>query len=242
MDFYISVTDTDDQCPNIFVMEQRRDSPVRVGIVEDHPLIILGFRAMLADKPDLEFVGSANSVDELLALGEIDVTVLSLLLADGDSPESNVSRLHEAGSRVLVYASSLDTDLYVARQAAKAGAWGIVPKSLSNDGLTAAIRATASGQPVVTSEWAAAIDADPDFTKVGLSPKQREVLALYASGETPSRVAELTQLSPNTVENYIDRIRRKYAAAGRPANTKLDMYRRALEDGILPMPRRPTDG
>ena len=49
-----------------------------------------------------------------------------------------------------------------------------------------------------------------------------------------ARVAELTALSPKTVESYIDRIRAKYAAIDRAAPSKLDLYHRAVEDGVLP--------
>ena len=102
------------------------------------------------------------------------------------------------------------------------------------------MRDTAAGRQVVTTEWAAVIDGDPEFSDVGLSPQQREVLALYASGETTQRVASLTDLAPKTVENYIERIRAKYALQGRPAVNKLEMYQRAVEDGFLPMPRPPA--
>ncbi len=212
--------------------------PHTVGIVEDHALIVLGFEASLAAVPDLAFAGHAPSVDELLARARPDVVVLDLLLADGTAPEANIAKVHAAGARVLVYTGSFDTDPYLARQAARAGVWGIVPKTVSGTALVQAVRDTAEGRPVVTTEWAAAIDGDPDFNDVGLSPQQREVLALYASGETTARVAQLTVLSPKTVESYIERIRAKYALQGRPAETKLHMYQRAVEDGFLQAPRR----
>lgn len=48
-----------------------------------------------------------------------------------------------------------------------------------------------------------------------------------------NRVASKTGLARSTVKEYIDRVRAKYAAADRPAPTKIDLYRRAVEDGIL---------
>lgn len=66
---------------------------------------------------------------------------------------------------------------------------------------------------------------------MGLSERQREVLALYASGEKADRVARMTGLSVGTVNDYLRRIRTKYREAGRPAETKIDLYRRAVEDG-----------
>jgi DNA-binding NarL/FixJ family response regulator len=88
---------------------------------------------------------------------------------------------------------------------------------------------------VATTEWAAALDADPDLASAKLSPKEQQVLALYAAGEKSVTVANRAGLSTNTVAEYVKRIRYKYAMAGRPAHTKIDLYKRALEDGILPV-------
>jgi DNA-binding NarL/FixJ family response regulator len=87
-------------------------------------------------------------------------------------------------------------------------------------------------------EWATAIDSDPNLAAVELSPRQLQILELYAAGEPATRVASITGLSPETVNSYVTRVKRKYAEAGRPAHTKNDLYKRALEDGWLPIPRR----
>ncbi len=65
-----------------------------------------------------------------------------------------------------------------------------------------------------------------------LSPREQEVLSLYASGETAVSVAQRTGLSRETVADYVTRIRKKYAEAGRPAHSRVDLYRRAIEDGL----------
>ena len=62
--------------------------------------------------------------------------------------------------------------------------------------------------------------------------------SLYASGEPAARVAQLTGLTADTVNAYLARIRQKYAEAGRPARNKTELFKRALEDGWLPIPRR----
>ena len=78
--------------------------------------------------------------------------------------------------------------------------------------------------------------------EVQLPARQQQVLALYASGEKASTVARRMNLSVDTVNDYITRIRRKYAEIGRPAPTKMDLYKRALEDGWLPVPRYTVPG
>lgn len=211
----------------------------RIGLIEDHESVALGLKAMLADEPDLDLVIMASTVDELLAHREqLDLVVLDLRLGDGSSPRSNVEQLHAAGSRVLVYTGA--ENAFLVRSAARAGVLGVVRKSAPASAIVSAIRRAASGGQVVTTDWAAAIDGDPQLPDVGLSPRQREVLALYASGEKAGRVARLAGLSEQTVNDYLVRIRNKYAEAGRPAPTKTDLYKRAVEDGWLPMPELPS--
>ena len=84
------------------------------------------------------------------------------------------------------------------------------------------------------------IDGDPSIESVGLSPRQRQVLELYASGESTTRVARIAGLKESTVTDYVRRIRVRYAEAGRPAPTRMELYKRALEDGYLPLQRRAT--
>lgn len=192
---------------------------------------------MLDGHPGLTLAVSSDTVPALLEQRpELDLILLDLRLADGSSPTANIDALHVAGFPVLVYTGAENP--YLVRLAAKAGVLGIVRKSAPVELVVEAIAAAADGVPVVTTEWAAAIDGDPDLDSVDLSPRQQEVLSLYASGEAADRVARLTGLSKETVNDYVGRIRAKYAAAGRPAGTKVDLYQRAVEDGLLPIPER----
>ena len=217
---------------------QESTSIRRIGLVEDHESVALGLAAMLADEPDLDLVSMAATVGELLERQQaLDLVVLDLRLGDGSSPRSNVEQLHAAGTGVLVYTGAENP--FLVRSAARAGVLGVVRKSAPAAAIVSAIRRAASGGQVVTTDWAAAIDGDPQLPDVGLSPRQREVLALYASGEKAGRVARLAGLSEQTVNDSLVRIRHKYAEAGRPAPTKTDLYKRAVEDGWLPMPEPP---
>ncbi|WP_062991093.1 response regulator transcription factor [Nocardia anaemiae] len=215
-------------------------APRRIGLVEDHESVAIGLAAMLAPEPDLDLVLTAGTVPELLAAAAnsapLDLVVLDLRLADGSSPEDNVRALRNRGVEVLVFTGA--DNAFLVRAAAKAGVLGVVRKSEDVPTVVAAVRRAASGELVVTTDWAAAIDGDPQLSDVGLSPRQEEVLTLYASGEKASRVARLTGLSEQTVNDYLGRIRQKYADAGRPAPTKTDLYKRAVEDGWLPVPER----
>ncbi|WP_324188137.1 response regulator transcription factor [Nocardia higoensis] len=216
----------------------------RIALVEDHESVAIGLSAMLAGEPDLEVVHSARTVAGLLERTggdlDLDLVILDLRLADGSAPEDNVRTLRERGVEVLVFTGAENP--FLVRSAAKAGVLGVLRKSESAETVVAAVRRAASGEQVVTTDWAAAIDGDPQLSDVGLSPRQEEVLTLYASGEKASRVARMTGLSEQTVNDYLGRIRQKYADAGRPAPTKTDLYKRAVEDGWLPVPERAPRG
>jgi DNA-binding CsgD family transcriptional regulator len=75
--------------------------------------------------------------------------------------------------------------------------------------------------------------------RVRLSTQEQRVLALTAGGATAPQVARQLGITAGTVAAYLRRIRSKYAMAGRPAPRKLDLFHRAMEDGIVPPPPRP---
>jgi two-component system nitrate/nitrite response regulator NarL len=209
----------------------------RVALIDDHPLFAVALEQLLKTAGDLEWVGARTSVDELLKdCGRVDIAVLDLRLTDGTTPFDNVQRLCDNGIKVLVYTSGEHPELL--RSAARAGVLGIVLKSETEATILGAIRSVALDQPVVTKEWAAAVDGDPDLGAVDLSPQLQRVLTRYASGQTAAAVARSLGISVETVNDYLTRIRLKYAEAGRPIRSKLDFPKRAMEDGFLPYPRR----
>ena len=116
-------------------------------------------------------------------------------------------------------------------RALRAGAAGIVGKHEPLDVLVDAIAQVAAGEPLVNPEWAAVAEGDPE-----LAPREAEAVRLYAAGLPLKSVARRMALSHETVKEYLLRARRKYAAAGRPAQTKTDLFRRAVEDGYLEAP------
>ena len=79
----------------------------RIGIVEDHTVVITGLRQILEAEPDLDIVAAAPTVAELLDLEiDVDMAILDLRLPDGSSPAANVTDLHAAGiTKVLVFTS-----------------------------------------------------------------------------------------------------------------------------------------
>lgn len=200
--------------------------------MEDHALIARGFASLIATAPDLELVATAETVAELATIHPAPVlVVLDLRLADGSSPAANVAAIHAMGSYVLIHTGAEDRSLV--QSAARSGALGLVRKSAEPATLLDAIRRAVRGETVFTTDWAAAIDADDQLADALLSQREQSVLSMYASGESASAVATALGISRDTVADYVKSIRRKYSQVGRPAASRVDLYRRAVEDGIL---------
>ncbi|WP_341730180.1 response regulator transcription factor [Brooklawnia sp.] len=213
-------------------MSTMKGRPARIAIVDDHPAVLLGAAGILRAHPDLQVVATSPTVPQLLAqTPRLDLVLLDLSLADGSTPTQNMRLLSQIGVPVLAFTSGERPA--AVREVARAGAIGMIRKSERPDAIVAAIRAALRREVVATSDWAAALDDDTTFTTAHLSPREAEVLALYAAGETAERVGAHLFISRETVLDHIRRIRAKYAAVDRPAKSKVDLYKRAVEDGIL---------
>jgi len=208
--------------------------PARVAVVDDHESVRVGLKAAFVEAGH-EFMLAASNVDELIAGldgREVDVVVLDLSLGDGSSVTRNVKSVQAIGAPVLVH--SIADRAAGVREALAAGAAGVIPKSAATSTVMAAIRTVARGDVLNNLEWASAIDADVEFAKAQLGRRERDVLNLYASGLPLRMVADQLGIALSTAREYLDRIRVKYVEVGRPAPTKVDLLRRAVEDGILP--------
>jgi len=208
----------------------------RVGIVNDHEVVVMGLEYAFSRQPRLELVGAAHTVLELLRdNADLDIVLLDVELADGSDPGTNVSVLLASGARPLIFTGG-DDRLRV-DSAVRNGANGVFYTHSSLSDLVRAIEAVASGRPLNAMQPDIAAGAGDCFlVDAGLSAREEEVLSLYASGEKVQRVANRTGLATSTVREYVDRIRAKYALVGRAAPTKIDLFRRAVEDGLLPPP------
>ncbi|WP_127795160.1 response regulator transcription factor [Agromyces sp. LHK192] len=205
-----------------------------VAIVDDHEAVRLGLRAACRDAGYRVLAESAGVAELLEALGDTpcDVVVLDLSLGDGTTVTDNVRAVLDRGSSVLVH--SIADRVAAVRESLAAGASGVIPKSSPTSVVINAIATVARGDVLTNVEWASAIEADSDFAKAQLGRRERDVLHLYASGLPLKLVAQRLGIAHSTAREYLDRIRAKYVEVGRPAPTKVDLLRRAVEDGILP--------
>ncbi|HEX5730532.1 response regulator [Microbacterium sp.] len=211
----------------------------RVALIDDHESVRLGLEAACARaQNDVVFSGSnvTGYVDwrAFTASAPADVVVLDLTLGDGTTVTENVRRLVLDGSSVIIH-SVADRPAAV-REALAAGAAGVVSKASPIDDVIAAISTVANGEPLNNVEWASAVEGDRAFADAQLSARERDVLRLYAAGLPLKVVADRLGVAYSTAKENITRVRVKYVEVGRPAPTKVDLLRRAMEDGILAEP------
>lgn len=206
---------------------------LKVVIVDDHEAIRVALASVCAEN-QLELLASEATVDAALAAVEgnkPNVAVLDLSLADGSSVEENVEKFISRGIPVLLF--SIADKSQLVRAALKAGAAALVPKSHSMTELIDAIRMVSAGIYVNNLQTTAVIDADADFKNAKLSPREQEVLSLYASGLALKQVAFELKITVHTAKEHIDRVRTKFSNVGRPAVNKTELLMRAIEDGLI---------
>lgn len=207
-----------------------KDTRAQIVVIDDHRVVGLGVKAAFeAQCADASISWYPTVPDAPWEHGQ--VAVLDLRLADGSAPDENIADINGRGVPVVVYTSG--DDPYLVRRVIAGGALSIVRKSAPPEDLVEAVLAASDGATCPTPDWAAALDADEDFVASRLSDLEARILAHYASGERSGSVARALNVSKNTVNTYIARIREKYRESGRPAESRVDLFRRAAEDGLL---------
>lgn len=201
----------------------------KVAVIDDHEIIGHGVR-LIFEQSDLNAeIIHVSSLRDLKM--RPDVAILDLRLVDGSTPSENLARLNANRVPVVVYTSGDNPDLV--RQAIGNGALAVMRKTVSSEELVNAVRAAAQGEVTPSLDWAAAVDADDDFVMNRLSATEAQVLAIYASGELAETVARRLGIAPASVNTYVSRIRAKYRSVGREAESRVDLFRRAAEDGLV---------
>ena len=202
--------------------------PVRVAIVDDHPVVREAFGDLFELVNGLEVVVTAGDADEALAKlanTAVDVAIVDFALpgVDGSVLTARIKQRHP-NVRVLIFAGSLDADQV--RRAAVSAADGILLKSSPVDYLVDAIRDVANGRRVVGADLDGVM-TEADDEPARLSEREREVLKLLAKGKTNKDIARELFISQATAKSHVENILRKLNAADR-AGAVAEGFRRAL--------------
>lgn len=210
------------------------DSPTRVIIIEDHPMMRETLETRLVHhSDDISVVYSGSSVDEAIRWGNAEAVaciILDLDLGDGVSFSDNLERLSPLEIPILIVSASASAGTVQA--SLTRGVKGYVSKQSPTDEFLRAFDSVLADRLYVSTDLAAII-ASNDGGRVSLSQQEQRALMLYSSGMKLDSVARRMDVSPATAKEYIRRVRSKYAAAGTPVPTKVELYRQAREDGLI---------
>lgn len=198
---------------------------IRIGLVDDHPVVIGGLEAGLAAIPDVEVIARAGSVAEakaMLARQDLDVVLLDIRLSDGNSL-SLLGRSDRSPKPAVIVLSSFKTTQYVAA-AVRLGAQGFMLKTAPLEELVEAIRRVSTGGSWFTADQLRAGRAG----YVSLTPRERAVLGLVLEGRSNDEIASRLHASRKTIEAHLSRLYERFSVVSR-----LELGLRAEREGWL---------
>jgi DNA-binding NarL/FixJ family response regulator len=191
---------------------------IRIAVVDDHPIVLDGIVAMLADAAGFLLCGTAANVADAVALAgreRPDVMVLDLELPGGGGIAAiGAIKRGSPQTRIVIFSAYAGEERVGAALAA--GADSYVLKGTASDELLATIRAVAGGQtrmdPAIAAQAVAALRAPRQDRITG---REREVLALLAEGLPSKAIAERLGITERTVKFHVGEIIARLGAVNR---------------------------
>jgi len=182
-------------------------NPRRVFLVDDHPVVLSGIRAMVEAQSDLQVAGVAGNVESALAgLAQTspDIVVIDVSLP-GSSGIVLVDQMRVLFPKIAALALTLHEEPAYVRQLLQAGARGFILKRSAAEELIHAIRSVLAGGLYIDPGVAAKILTEPKFSATSADPlSEREIMVvkLVAKGFSNKEISGQLSLSVKTVETY----------------------------------------
>jgi two-component system, NarL family, response regulator LiaR len=216
-----------------------------VVIVDDHPIVRAGMRAILSTGADITIVGEGeNGADALRLVGELcpDVLALDVQLPDVNGLEVT-RRLRAQGKKTAILILTIHTDHETVFGLLEAGAVGYVLKDEAPETLVSAVRAAGRGEswfsPAVASQVVRRAVGSPKVEAPEvpdpLTPREVDTLRLLAQGLDNTAIARALVVTKRTVQNHISNI---YGKLGVSSRTEAMLY--AIRHGLAQISPKET--
>ncbi len=192
---------------------------IRILIVDDHAVVRIGLKTVLANASGFRVVGEAGTVAESISLAaqaRPDVVLMDVRLPDGSGVEAcRRIKAENPEIRVVMLTSYQDEEAIVG--AVMAGASGYLLKQADAERLIQAIRDAAAGESSLDPRAAGTLltqfrelsAKQAEAELAGLTDRERRMLALIAEGYTNRAIGEVLHLSEKTVRNHVSQLLRK---------------------------------
>lgn len=204
--------------------------PVKILLIDNHPLVLDGLKALLETYSHIEVVGTAG-----LARTGLDIALRAqpdVVLMDINMPQVNgidaieLFKQQLPGIRILML-SMHDSREYISTSVLK-GARGYILKDVSTDEIVAAIEAVARGETYFSSGVSDVLmERKPDENATPLTIREQEVLRLLAAGQSNRDIGRVLGISAATVETHRKNLKKKLGIA-----TTAGLTRYVIEHGL----------
>lgn len=211
-----------------------RAAKFRILLVDDHPLVLGGYRLMLDSQPDLVVCATATNAAQAIETAgrERPDLIITDLTMPGRSGLDLIKDLAALMPEAKVLVVSMHDEMLYAERALKAGARGFVMKESDNETVLAAVRRVLAGEIYVSPQLAARVlgafagqrpRGSTTSPIEALSDREFEVFRLFGEGRTAKEIAAQLNLSPKTVSVHRDHIKEKLRFT-----TSAEMIRQAV--------------
>jgi DNA-binding NarL/FixJ family response regulator len=220
---------------------------ITVALVDDHPVVRAGLKAVLEKAPDISVVAEGECGKDAIRIVEElspNVIVLDLNLPDihGVEVTRQIASRKARGASTAILILTFHRDNPSVYKLLECGALGYVLKDEALETLVSAIQAVAQGEnwlsPAITKQVIRkAVGQDErNEDPAGLTPREIEILCLLAQGLDNTAIASRLVLTTRTIQNHVSNI---YSKLGATSRTEAALY--AIRSGIAPAPPREDD-
>ena len=182
---------------------------LKVGVVEDHPLLLTHIETILNELDDIDVVATAETVTEAkkwFKPADLDAVILDIDLPDGNGIGLGIALAKDNPELGVVFLSAINQlDAFLQVPEETRSKWGYLSKSTTRSAtvLARALRSVVKGQPVIDPTLLDRIDVSNTHNISKLTNRQLEVLRGVANGDSNLTIAQNLNISENAVGNHL---------------------------------------